>query len=527
MVTRTRVSLLRSGNRLVVDPTTPRVLDVLTPSLRYVEKVFARGMERIRRKRNRLPLFDETEWECYGLDVKNRLATSFGFYERITALLRANGFDPVLSWASKVEAAEQEKRAATAYAARWDRIEEMVREGFEFRYMQREALEAIANNPNGRIDCHTGWGKGTLIMLAAVLFPRAKIDVVAKRVEVVHTRLYPELCLNLPSVGLVGGGKKIKGERVMCYTADSLHHGRPDADMVFVDEGQEACADKFAAQLGIYEHARMYSFSASWDMRLDNKDLRGEAMFGPIRVVVPYQTGVEKGIVVPIKVVWGDVILDENPCGGLDDLVARKRAGVWRNDARNRRIAADARKYGPDVQTLITVETLEHALELKKLLPHFKVVYAGQGLSETDVLWFKKHYPDQFQAMTPERKARITRLFSAGKIKKAIATTVWNVGVDFRHLEVLIRGDAGGSPINDVQIPGRNSRPKRAADVAAGAAEKTVGIVHDYLDQFDSGFRQRAAGRRKSYERNGWEQEEPDRAARSALRKRLNMGGGT
>lgn len=519
-----QVTLLRSGNRLVVSPSTPAIVDALTPSLRYTEKVASRGAERARRVRASLPLVDEVEWEMYAEDHKGRLATSYGFRELITDVLAAKGYAVTEKWATKTEAARRAELARTAYAARWDRIEEHLKNGFEFRYKQRRALELMAKHENGRIDCHPGWGKGTIITLAAMLFPKAKIDVVTKRVQILHTRLYPELAANLPSVGVIGGGKRVTGRRVMCVSADSLHHGRPDADFVFVDEAHEACADGYAEKLGVYDHARMWGFSGSWDMRFDNKDMRGVAIFGPIRLRVPYQKGVEHGIVVPIEVHWSDVIMDENPCSGLSDDTARKRAGVWANEYRNAVIARDARAYRDDQQVLITVETVEHALNLAKLLPEFRVVYSGQGLKESDLRWFRKHYPDQFVEMTQRRLGVITRKFEKGTIKKAIATTVWNVGVDFRHLEVLLRADAGGSAINDVQIPGRTSRKKRAEDVERGARAKFVGIVRDYLDQFDTGFARRAWRREVNYVRNGWAQAKPDAKSWSALRRRLDMG---
>ena len=93
-------------------------------------------------------------------------------------------------------------------------------------------------------------------------------------------------------------------------------------------------------------------------------------------------------------------------------------------------------------------------------------------------------------------------------MKKVIATTVWNVGVSFNALEVLIRADGGGSPINDIQIPGRVSR------ISEG---KTHGIVHDYLDQFNSSFRSRAKKRSSTYAKNSWEQVMPQRSVLEEL----------
>jgi superfamily II DNA or RNA helicase len=114
-----------------------------------------------------------------------------------------------------------------------------------------------------------------------------------------------------------------------------------------------------------------------------------------------------------------------------------------------------------------------------------------------------------------KRRIWLTKQFEQGKLKKVIATTVWNVGVSFNHLEVLIRADGGGSPINDVQIPGRVSRLND---------KKEYGIVHDYIDQFNSSFQNRAKSRKRTYEKHGWTQVMPQE---SALDSVLAKGAGT
>ncbi len=464
------------------------------------------------RTRMHMPPFEELEWQCWAEDHKGRLATSSGFLEKIVDTLQANKYKVDVVWATEEEADLVAAREAEVYKPRWDRIDALVKDGFKFRYKQREALEMIASKECGRIDCPPGWGKGTLIGLVGVLLPKAKIDVTTKRVAVMHQRLYPELSMLLPSVGMVGGGRKILGKRVMCITADSLHYARPDSDIVLVDEGHEAGSDSFAEKMGVYDHARVWMFSASWGKRLDNKDMRTEAMAGPIRLKVTYQEAVEHEMVVPITVVWGNVIMDVNPAS--DTLYdERKSAAYWTNEYRNKLIARDARLYPKDTQVLISVETLEHAMALKRLLPEFKVVYSHRKLKPEEIKWFTKHYPKEFEAsqMTDERRRRLTRLYEQGKLKKVIATTVWNVGVNFRHLEVLIRADGGGSPVNDTQIPGRTSRINSAVLKDDGTAEKFVGIVHDYLDQFDKGCSIRSQNRGKSYAENGWTQITPPR----------------
>jgi superfamily II DNA or RNA helicase len=507
---RAEVVLLRSANQVVVDPTTRHVLNLLAPELSYVEKRFFHGRELAEARRAGLPAFEEVVWELFGEDHKGRIAFPFGLTERVLALLKEAGYRVQLRWATAADHELAEERARTVYCPRWDRIEQFEREGFQFRYQQRHCLELIARHECGRVSCPPAWGKGTIIVLACMLFPKAKIAVVTKNVPVLHQRLYPELAMNLPSVGIVGGGRKVLNRRVMCYTADSLHHATGEEDFVFIDEGHQACADRFAENVGrIFGHARIWMFSATWDMRLDNKDMRAEAMAGPIRLKVQYHEAVEHGMVVPIEVVWNDVIMDVNPCAGADG-VRKKRYGIWTNTYRNEVIAADARRYDADTQVLITVETIEHALHLKKLLPEFTLVYSGQGLRPWDIARFRRKglVPPDWEPMSDERKARITRRFEQGRLKKVIATPVWNVGVDFKQLQVLIRADAGGSPINDTQIPGRAARRDEAG-------RKRCGIVHDYLDQFDAGFRAKARGRSRRYAENQWTQHYPRRLSGS------------
>lgn len=492
------VEILRCGNRIVIDPTTPRIKRLLAPQLSYVTKNFFRGRDAYLRKEAGLLPFEEEEWECWAEDHRGRLGTSFGFVERITKILTDEGYPVTLRYASDLEAEQAKERETTVYRQRWDKIEEFVADGFEFKYRQKKALKLLANSEHGRIWCPPAWGKGTEIMLFCKLMSHAKIAIVVRSVDILQQRLYPELAANLPSVGMVGGGRKIKDRRVMLYTFGSLQHAKGDEDIVLVDEGHQACADDAAYKMGIFEHARIYGFSATWDMRLDNKDLRGEAMFGPVLLKISYEQCVKAGLISPIKVIWRDVIMDVNPCAELLG-TDKKREGIWHNEYRNQLIAEDARSYTNDEQILITVETIEHAFHLKKELPEFKLVYAPDSLELLRLRDFKRDgiVPEGFKILTHQKKYRIAQRFSAGDLRKVIATPVWNVGVNFVNLDVLIRGDAGGSPTNDTQIPGRNSRKNET---------KVEGIVHDYRDQFDHGSHMKAKGRESSYEKNQWKQ---------------------
>jgi len=503
---RPKITLLKSGNRLVVDPTTPRVYDTLAPLLTFQEKELLVGWERKRALENDEPVIRFTDWECFGQDHRDRLACGFGFWKRIRDALVKRGYRVVMRDL-------QPPPDPSIFEPQWDRLRMF---DIELREDQPEFLRKLLANRCGCFDCATGFGKSYMIGLVGLLLPKARIDIVSKAVAVIRDRIYPELATMLPDVGIVGGGKKLKDRRVMCYSIDSSHHSPHDADILFGDEAHQLASDDAAYRLGKWTRSRNYGLSATLNKRLDNKDLRVEGIFGPILMKVSYQQAQAARSVVPIEVHWRPVVMDYDICEGEEDFTKRKRRAIWTNDFRNDLIAEDANLYDDDVQTLICVETIEHAVHLKKRLPKFTLVYMEDGLAAQKRHKFIRagYLPPREPLMTLDRKIALTKAFEAGELKKAIVTTIWNVGVDFKHLQVLIRGDGGGSPVNDTQIPGRVSRI---------GPDKDVGIVHDYMDQFNTGFRRKARSREKSYAEHGWTQHFPTKARKGTVEKQLGF----
>jgi len=497
-----KVTLLKSGNRLVVSPTTSTIYEILAPALTYVEKEFLRGYQLKIAKANDEPTIVFTDVECFGEDHRGRLSCPIGLWKLIWDALKTAGYEVCMK--------DLKPRDQKAFKPYWDRLKP-----FNLRHGQARFLVKLLANRCGRFDCPPGYGKSFLIGLVATLLPHAQIDVVTKRVAVARDRIYPELCGMLPSVGIVGGGKNVAGRRVQIYTAASFHRSPGEADILIGDECHELASDELARKLGHSDESRNFGFSASHDMRLDNKDLRLVGIFGPIIYKMSYDEAMQHGMIVPIQIIWRSVIMDYDPCEGEVD-VEKKRLGIWTNDFRNDKIAEDANSYSDNTQVLITCETIEHAVNLKHRLPHFYLVHKEDGMSLKD----RKRYIKQGllephePIMDTHRRAKLTRAFEAGKLKKAICTTVWNVGVSFDNLQVLIRADAGGSPINDTQIPGRVSRLGQ---------DKEVGIVHDYMDQFSKSFRSKARGREKNYEGHGWDQSFPDKPKKGSLAEQLYL----
>lgn len=500
-----KVTLLRSGNRLVVDPATRPIQRLLVPSLTLVEKRFFHGWELKQRLRNGELPFETIEWECFGEDHKGRIGTSLGFWKRIKTTLELTG-------RYKVMMRDMTPHPnPSVYVPQWGRLKQF---GIKLKHGQRDFLETLFANRTGRMDCPPGFGKSFLPAVVAILCPHAKIDIVSKRVAVVRDRIYPGLCQYLPDVGIVGGGKKIQGCRVMCYTSGSMHYAKGDSDFLFGDEDHELVSDETAGKFARWENSRNFGLSATHDMRLDNKDLRAEAIFGPIIYSMTYAEAEEHKMVVPIEVHWTSVSMDVDPCEGASDDIEKKRLAYWANDYRNDLIAKDARRYDDRAQVLVTCDTLEHAVNLKSRLPEYQLVYREESMTNKR---FEEFVDQGLLAaneprMSVERRMKLTKAFEKGRLKKAIVTTIWNVGVSFNQLGVLVRADGGGSPVNDVQIPGRTSRTSKG---------KFKGVVRDYMDQFNSGCRRKALNREKTYESQGWKQIFPKKAVKGSLRQQL------
>ena len=373
---------------------------------------------------------------------------------------------------------------------------------FDFRHRQDEVIETMLREDRGIFVCPTGYGKSFLVRVMATILPYAKIHVVTQSADVIRD-YYKDLLAVLPDVGLQGAGHDSNGHRVQLFCAGSLGHSDFDADYLLVDEGHELATDRVMTWLAKYRFGKVFMFTASYKMRQDKADRELEGLCGPVRIEVSYQEGVEHGMIVPIRVRWVPVLMQEDPCDGIDTDTARERAGIWRNRVRNKLIADEARKFGEDEQVLIVCEKIEHAAMLKKLLPEFTMCYAENGMSDDDrtkfVNW--KCFTDDEPYMTAERRAKMKASFSEGKLRKVIATSVWNRGVNFHQLSVLIRADGSGRAINDVQIPGRVSRLH---------TDKKEGLIIDFMDQFNTGYKNRAEGRRRNYRKLGWTQDLPD-----------------
>ncbi len=423
-------------------------------------------------------------------DAHGRFVCQKGFYPKIKALLIQMGYEVL--YIDKDDAKPEK-----TYQADWNRIFER----FELRPRQDDCLAQIDMHDYGLIDAPPAFGKTHLMGMVACMYPHAKIDIVTKRKDVVG-RIKNLLIRWVPSVGQIGGGKKDQNRRVTVYTADSLHHSDFDADILMADEAHELMTDRLAEMLARYWYSRNYCFTATPDTRLDNAHYRMEGIFGPCIFKMTQQEAEALGLVSHVYVQWIDVDCGGvNPAGSFQSLVSQKRHGIWRNRWRNQAIAAVARSFLSDnLQVLILVDTVEHALQLRELLPEATLCYsegALDGVKHASYVRAGVLGADEF--MTTQRRIELRQAFERRKVMCCIATGVWSTGVSFDSLNVLIRGDGGDSDTFNVQIPGRVCR----IDPATG---KEAGILVDINDIWDQKFQGRSQNRRRAYHKRGWTQ---------------------
>jgi superfamily II DNA or RNA helicase len=357
---------------------------------------------------------------------------------------------------------------------------------------QNKCLATIFAADMGVIDSPTAWGKTFLIEQLARAYPSSNIIVCTYRRDVVNS-LFERLNGHVPpqELGRVGGGFN-SPRRVTVSTIDSLQRCAVDKCRLFLyDEVHEAAAEERMRKIGGLRNCRMFGFSASPEGRSDGADLAIEAMFGPVIYVLPYQEAESKGRVATITV---HVYRVPGVPISYDNDVAQFRYGVWRNQLRNQMVAHAASTHAmQEKQVLIMVDKVEHALHLKaNFLPQWPLVHGPVQAEQVRTFRSLGLLPQgPGWLCTSEHREQYRRRFERGTMKFAIATGVWSQGVDFRHLDVLVRADGRSAPISNTQIPGRLSRGQ-------------TGLLVDFDDGFDKRFKTRSNARLRHYRGKGW-----------------------
>lgn len=486
-----RLDAMLDGGLLAIPEQSADVMSELEELLTYTRRVLADPTSGNRMENVRISCFAYDGGPDFG--VVRRMVFPYGYRRKVEQFLATRGIR-----LNVIDVSPERWRRPKTFQFDWRRLSDV-----DWKWLQREIISKLLKYRFAQVKTCTGYGKSFMIRCLCQGLTNSRIVVTSHSTDVVR-QLHREIARVVPSTGLITGEKRYGEQcRVVVCSGKSLHRVEHCPDLLMVDEGHEFGTDDYVTRVAQgFRYSRRYMFSANCGDRMDGADFELDGIFGPIVIRIPYQDAVSNGCVVPINVRWVRVHSRFRLIPpGVTNRTAVMRLGVWANVLRNNAIAAAARAFSGDQQVLIVVDKIEHAVRLKHLLPEFTLVYGENGMD----FGRRRRYVDRGllessePAMTPARRQWLSREFSAGRLQRVIATGVWNRGVDFKSLSVLIRADGLVSPIANTQIPGRVSRTHDEIG-------KQAGLIVDFTDEYDPEFVNRAKARRKQYAVHGWPQ---------------------
>lgn len=377
-------------------------------------------------------------------------------------------------------------------------------QGTAWRPRQKEVFARLLTSDGGVIVCPTAFGKSFMIRLLARVYPTAVIVITVSSLDVARG-LYDELEVHIPDLGFCGTGRQ-DPRRVTIAVTNSLERCNTDANLVIVDECHTALSPSVMKRLNLFRRAKLFGFTASPEGRSDGGDGFMEAIFGPVLVDVTYQEGVSAGNIVQLRVKMYKSSRGPD-VSGITNKVYVDRKGIICNKHRNdlviRAVKELEQELGESAQILVMVDKVEHAYILARELPGYAVVTGVVPKERRDALVAEGLMSEDTKTCTDADRERYRKLFESNQLKRAIATRVWEKGVDFRDLTGLVRADGLASPIAACQIPGRLSRLGKTVD-------KDIGVLVDFMDTFSNNLRSRSRARVRSYMNAGWKIENHD-----------------
>ena len=369
----------------------------------------------------------------------------------------------------------------------------------DLRPGQKEVLEAVVKSDTGLVVCPTGFGKSFVVTLLVNIYPTLNFLIVAPGIAETDN-LYKRLREATDDVGLLNGTSHDSPDhRVVVATSRSFLKADLDRTDVFIFDEAHACGNNKTTQdiLDNLRGCRIFGFTATPKGRSDRADMLIEAVFGQKLVDFNYEDAKDAGNVSPIEVqLWsvpGSVKSSKSPYGNA--MTQNKRRFYWNNEQRNGLIRAIALKVPEDEQLLIMVDTVEHLIRLGAMLPGFALVCGDGHDLAAEAARFRLDLSANVLGDTRDSYRELARRFSAGELKRVVATYRWKQAVDFPKLSVLIRADGAKSPILATQVPGRLSRL---------SPDKEKGVLVDFMDEFNDSARRKALARVRSYRENGW-----------------------
>ncbi len=502
--------LVRDGTRLAIEAP-PELFHLVCARLTFHEKRFLRGYEATQAKRANQPLVEATEVEAFAVNEAGKICAPAGFTTMLTRWAEKLGHRVVYEQLWKPD--------PKAWEVNLDRVKELYPTLDEDQWECVNTIFGDTDGMGGRVQCPTGWGKGTVIGAIAAGLHRARLHVIIKGITVMRQRLLPELQQNMFNVGVIGGGSDVNPTaRILLISADSLHRVAklPKADLALVDEAQKISGDSFCEKMGQYYRTVVWGLSATFGKRIDGKNYRQEMVCGPVRYELSQQESDASGRTTPVVVLWVRVRSDVDPMDAYDRDDAKVRHGVWRNKFRNDEVAKTLREFEGDNQVLVAADTLEHALYFRKAIndldpskPYTLVCAPAsfRDMSQADRRFYARNgLIGEDEQMTDELKTKLTNDFTSGELRRVIATTVFNYGVSFNQLAIANRLTTSASVDGAQQFRGRLTRK---------ADDKDYALLVDTWDVWNAKVKAAARARWRAYKELGsrqiiWDPREDD-----------------
>ena len=361
---------------------------------------------------------------------------------------------------------------------RTPRVEPNIDMAMEGLYdIQKPIVYSALVSGGGIIQAPTGIGKTHMAAAIIRAYPRrdmldrgTPISVFTCVDKDINLKNYQSLLEILPDrdIGIIQSGrKKIFTDDIMVVTLDSLHHVDSDnIGLLICDEVHSGVSDSRVTKLLEPTKAIRYGVSATPFGRHDNKDMVTESVFGPVVSKTSYQSGVDAGVLVPIKVIW--VNSPEPPCGLVSYNSMKTRdgkvsQGVLRNSHRTKLVADILTAIPERMQTLTIVKSIGQINRILAYCDRDKIDVCHAESSEKNL---KKKGFTYVGPVSAEMRRELYASMSSGDIRKMISTHVYKQGVDFPNLEVVISAESVASDIVSQQVAGRASRITRDKDRA-------------------------------------------------------------
>lgn len=343
---------------------------------------------------------------------------------------------------------------------------------------QKCALELMLDHDGGcLVEAATNTGKTRIIASLCRAYHGRHGLVVTNRQSVAN-KLYKDLLELAPecSPGVYLTGNKKPGKTVV-ITSASLGKFRPeDVDFIIYDEVHGAASEVRSKDLLRFRGAVKYGLSATIKSNFKGVDKYLEAIFGPIVFELTDQELEAMSRATPLHVYCMDVS-DGPHFSDKAQTMTMERNGIWFNRHRNRVIKECVDRAPADQQLIIYVRTLTHVEELMVnwLGPEFEVFHGKLKGAE---------------------KRRIMEGFNSGSMKRIISTDCLAEGVDPKNLHIIINANWMQSDVSVLQKAGRNRR------LTAG---KAFGIVIDFNDCWSPKTARRSKNRMKHYAEKGYQ----------------------